>query len=790
MPGLEAAPRHLRWLWPLVIAFGVWLILVTLPRLPIGTDNDSSWSATLDYAHQNGLQFGKDIAFTYGPLGFLMTPYASPFSPGLRVATDCFLTALVVAGFILLSWRLDWLWRGFAIALFVFFGANADPRNELLICIGLLSWGQLSLLERRPLLGVSLGAFGLLVIFSVLAKMTLLAPAVLSVGAVAGGFCAQRRFRDGSILLAATVTGILAVWVGLGQSLGHLGLFLFNGVRVAATYDQAMWVDPFPVFKWWALAMLALTLGAAILLFQPTKGDRTTLWSRRIVLGWLVLFLYVIWKHGFVRAGRDHLEVFFGCVPVLAALLEAWPGARGARRWLIRGLACSCCVIGVISVQWLFGGDLGARLARPFRLAALHASQVFRPSVYRREMRELQQAERDANQLPRVRAAVGRSSVDVFGCNQAYAVFNDLNFRPRPIFLSYAAYSAALMNLNDQYYFSPAAPQYVLFSLNPIDDRFPPLEDARLLRNLLINYHPVDAEGPILLLKAAQSAAPAMTLLREGTLGYGDVIGLKEYGNASLWLEIQLKPNLLGRLVQWLYRPSEITLAVWCDTPTVRVARFHSPAPMLAAGFLASPLPLDNSDMLDLYTGKPILRPSAYSIELTSAAQRLWKETFSFRLYRIDNSIGNSAPPELTRLRDFPGFEVAPQEVVAARHTMITIAGKPALYLPPSGYMKFAIPGKARLVQGSFGFAPPAYVLGSGTEGAEFRIEEERPEGSPRVLYSQTLRPRTNPGDRGMKTFSVACPETGTRRLIFRALPLGQKVTALDLTCWGDIRFR
>src|SRR5262249_51796462 len=153
-----------------------------------------------------------------------------------------------------------------------------------------------------------------------------------------------------------------------------------------------------------------------------------------------------------------------------------------------------------------------------------------------------------ANQLPRLRSHVGKASVDVFGCNQSYAIFNNLNFRPRPVFQSYVAYSEALMNLNEQFYFSPRAPEYVLFALSPIDERFPPLEDGRLFRDLFINFQPVDVEGPFLLLKTKQSVAPTLTLLREGTLGIGDVIGLKEYGKANLWLEIELKPNIAGRV--------------------------------------------------------------------------------------------------------------------------------------------------------------------------------------------------------------------------------------------------
>jgi hypothetical protein len=783
------APGWRLLLGPLISTLALTLVLLTLPRLPLGTDDDSSWSAVVDYAHQQGWQFGTDIAFSYGPLGFLITPYFSPSSPWSRVAADIVLTAATAAGISLLAWRINLVLRCVTLAVVLLLGANADPRSELIIQLGLLSWTLLALIESGPGLKISLAIFSISAVFSVLAKMTLLLPAALSLATLTVCFFLRRKTLSGATLFCGCAAGVLLVWIGLGQQLSNLGPYFLNGLRISAGYDRTMWADPFPILKWPALLMLGLALSVVCIRFTQKAGLESK-WSRTTVLIWLAVFMFVIWKHGFVRAGRDQVEIFFGFIPVMVLLLEAWPGGCPVRQLWMRRLALTCSVVAIASFVWLFDGKLGSCLARPFRLAALHANNLVNLPGYQHRLGELQEAERQANQLPRLRSHIGKGSVDVFGCNQSYAIFNTLNFRPRPVFQSYVAYSEALMNLNEQFYFSPRAPQYVLFALSPIDERFPPLEDAPLFRDLFINYEPVDVEGPFLLLKTRQSVAPSLTLLRQGILGIGDVIGLKEYGNANMWLEIELKPNIAGRLAQALYRPSEVTLAVWTDTPNIRVARFRAPAPMLAAGFLASPLPLDHNDVLDLYAGKPIMRPSAYSIELSPAAQYLWSDAINFRLYKIQNALGGSSSKQLDRLPEFPGFEAAPQEIVAPKYTMITVEGKPALYLPPGGRMKFNVSPGTKLIQGSCGFAPASYLLGGATEGAEFRIEEEQPDGSLRILYSQALRPRTNPKDRGMKSFSVSCPAGGSRKLVLRTLAFSQAVSVRDLTCWSEIRFR
>jgi hypothetical protein len=237
--------------------------------------------------------------------------------------------------------------------------------------------------------------------------------------------------------------------------------------------------------------------------------------------------------------------------------------------------------------------------------------------------------------LPRLREIVDHASVDVFGQHQDFAVLNDLNYRPRPVFQSYAACNDRLMRLNERFYFSGAAPEYVMFSLGPIDHRFPPLEDAMVLRHLLLNYEPADAEGPFLLLKSKSSHAPRLKLLGQGAVHAGERIDLSGYRGDELWVEIDVQPTLLGWLRQTFYQPPTVRLAAWREGAKGLLIKRRSPAAMLRAGFVASPLLLSNQDLLDCYSGKPAPRPGAYSVELQPGDRRFWRESIGFRVYQI-----------------------------------------------------------------------------------------------------------------------------------------------------------
>jgi hypothetical protein len=243
-------------------------------------------------------------------------------------------------------------------------------------------------------------------------------------------------------------------------------------------------------------------------------------------------------------------------------------------------------------------------------------------------------------QLPLLAKLIGPSSVDVFGYHQSYATLNGLNYSSRPVCQSAVAATGRLMRLNEQFYLSTSAPEYMLFDLFPSDHKLAPLEDAFLLRHLLINFEPIGVEYPFVLLRARSSIPARLTLLREGTVSAGAPIDLRPYGDADLWLEIQLKPTWLGRIRQFLYKPSSVRLAASSATSGKRLAKHLAPAATLSAGFLASPLLLNNQDVMSLYANQNITRPASYSVELTDGEEYCWDKDIHFRLYKIQNRLG------------------------------------------------------------------------------------------------------------------------------------------------------
>ena len=184
---------------PLLAAALVMLTFVTIPPAPMDlkVDADTSLSAVLNYAQQQGLQFGTDLVCTYGPLGYLIFFYFSPNAAGIRMMVDVAFCFTVAAGLCLVAWRLRPLWRCLLLGAFMFVTANLQQRTDLVTDTGFLCWGLLCLVESGRRLALSVLTFTALAVFGALAKTSVGFMAALSVVLVAGGLATRGEWRLG-----------------------------------------------------------------------------------------------------------------------------------------------------------------------------------------------------------------------------------------------------------------------------------------------------------------------------------------------------------------------------------------------------------------------------------------------------------------------------------------------------------------------------------------------------------------------------------------------------------------
>ena len=646
-----AAPGRAGAAAPLLAAIPLSLCLVLFPQVPLNTSWDGSWAAVLNQAHESGLQFGSQIVFPYGPLGYLLIPYFWQPAFWSRLLFTAALNFAASAGICLVAWRLSFWWRLLSIGMFLLVTANIDYGvADFLLNVGLLCFGLLCLLEERPRLTMSATALVLLAGAAALAKFSALVTAALTVGAVAMDWFIRGRRPASLALVSGWILAAVLGWMILGQNLSHVLTYAARGFAMSSGYEQAMGLEPPGVISLCGFVLAALIL--QLLFLSVSKGFATSdahrVGSRILSLAWLMAFLFVTWKHGFVRADAHHVVYFVGFIAVLAPLLPVLNRSWEERATGQSALALAICMLGLLTLQFRLEPQY-LDVGKPFLQLARNLGALVAPAQYLEQMNGAQKAQRVAARLPAIAKAVGQNPVDVFGNKQAFAALNGLNLQPRPVFQSYAAYDDSLMQLNQRHYLSDAAPELVMFRLEPIDDRFPPLEDARLLPLLLFRYQFAGEEGPFILLRARQQGVgraqrqniaefelPKLTVLQEGILQPGERLSVSRFGETNVWLELRVEATLPGRLRQVFYRSAELQLLVWGDSSGNAPRRFRAPAPMLSAGFLASPLLLKTEDFANVSRGCGATRPSSYAVDFGASSATWWKRQIRFRLSRIE----------------------------------------------------------------------------------------------------------------------------------------------------------
>jgi hypothetical protein len=470
------------------IAIFTWPIYAIVPRAGV----DPSWVAGLYMGAAQGLQFGKEFVFAYGPLGFLQEP--ALYDSGLWMLSFAYQSLIHVALAISLLWVAR---RAFPLAL-------ALAATYVLLVVGYLegavvllafTWCVVALDEEAPRFARPLVVCG----GGAVAAIELLGKAnfgiaVLAFSAVALAGLENRR-RNIPAFAGIAVAGLAVLWLASGQALANVPDFVSNMAQVIGGYSAAMGAD-LGGFGWelpGAAAAAALLLAAAAL----AARDRP-LPPRLALLALTALFAFVNFKQGFVRQGPDSRAQFFvimlGGGLALAALLPM-------RLPALPPWAAPVAVVApllVLTVMALpnpsFWRSLEPGDHASFLRDDLHA--FFSPGERERIQSEGREAMVAAYGLDRrTLRLVGRRPVHVDPLEIGVAWAYGLNWHPLPVIQDYQAYTPSLDRLNAEALSSSAGPARILRQNTgsaggeeAVDDRYPGWSPPAAKLAMLCNY--------------------------------------------------------------------------------------------------------------------------------------------------------------------------------------------------------------------------------------------------------------------------------------------------------------
>jgi hypothetical protein len=579
------------------------------------------------------IPFGRAITFTYGPASSILSHAYHPATYAL--------TCLVTVVLALILWRAVHLVAGpsqqgkaaFGVVLL----AGLFDREGLLLA---LPWVLVVVLlrllppaeeeARTTHAALAVGALGMVTGVLCVAKGSMiLVGATASLGCIAVAV-AHRRWALAAWAVVAPLLFFGATWCLYGQSLREAPSFFRGIVALSLGYTDAMSGGSFRAgLVMYAAAVLAG--GVALVCLVKSTGCR----SHAVILGLTTgVTVFTAIKLGLVRADTHVLSAVSAVsVVVLIAFLLTRARPRVA---VLVGLA------GVYASVAVTFGPLAALLTTPLyqgqavvtafdwgrRLAGTDP-----PLAAQFESRMDEIATQSG--LPRLK---GR--VDTYSYDQADVLANGLDWAPRPVFQSYSAFTPALADANRDHLTGDAAPEWVVFGPQAIDDRFPSIEDGPSWPELLESYKPSAEVGDKVLLERVADPSGAQPVVWDGTLdlALGERITVPR-GGPIRFVAIDASPSLLGQAALTLYKSAPLQLTVWTADGLQRTYRL--PAGMARAGFVLSPVVTSASEFAMLYQASSGYEPSTRTVvalRVESAAPSMWSGTAQLRLGTVRSS--------------------------------------------------------------------------------------------------------------------------------------------------------
>ncbi len=574
------------------------IVLAVVPFTPaaLGDGLDSSWEQALYVAFQRGYQFGSEIVFTFGPLGFTYTRLYWP---------DLFAITLIY--WLVAAAGIVWMYRSMTARLpfspvvpwvswaaCVLTGALISPDALILGFFLLLVWyGYAAEPTVRGICALAAAAA-----FLGLSKFTFMIAGAVAIAALLPLFMLGGKPAHALAALIAFGVALVTGWIGADQSLRGLGTFISTGWELARGYDAGMGLAGPATETWTFVALAVVVLGVPAARIARTR-DRVAMVP---VMASLVI-MAMVFMQSFTRHDAHAVLafVFLGFEAVLLGFFASPRPGHWNIAWaaLLVALAFASSVYAMHrNLGWGVGFVLRNLAAIPGRALQSSTDLLAGAPQARKRFETGQAAIRQSHPLPPL-----KGTVDIYSYGQAEVFAHRLNWHPRPVFQSYAAYTPRLAALNAAHVSGADAPQHLLFAIEPIDGRWAALEDGASWVPILQRYT-LAREGPLLLLdRTDEGMQPVQSrpLRRLQGTGWQAVPDAK--GNVTT-ASIHVRQPMVARMASFLAGPRiyfiEMRLA---NFETVRRYRFIPGAAEMP--IVLSPLVASTADFAGLFKQCP-----------------------------------------------------------------------------------------------------------------------------------------------------------------------------------------
>jgi hypothetical protein len=614
----------LKLLLQLLLAVTVIFVFVPLiPAMPTA-DNplDPSWVIGINQAVSQGLAFGKDIIFTYGPYTSISTRNFHPGTDHLMMVGSIYLATLYLIALI-------WITRNSPslaiLALIIALSLFKQYPDVLLssygILIGVYCYQIINCIPKNQAQNFALFCLTLL-LFTPFGLYPLIKGTIYVLYLVIGLLSMSlllwfKRWQLALAIPSAIIGSLIFFWLYADQPLGALFSYFQSMGEIISGYSEAMIISGNKLEIQVSIAV-TLCLLLIILSFGWLQIPNLYLFS---VFG---VYLFLSFKSSFVRHDG---HAMFGAWALVFSAIVLLNISRSYKVFFIALLS----VANLFYVDGHYDKTLKSRGIEPvletftWGISGLQR-RLFQANNFQAEYEKSLSDIKAMDNLP-----VLNGTVDTYPFDQAKLIANGYEWAPRPTLQSYSAYTAKLIHLDNEYLLSGKAPDHLLFKVATIDERYPSLDDGLSWPTILTNYRLKSAHGDFLVLSKAQPTNIAVNSCNQGsgTFSFDEKISVPGNG-ALIFAAIDIKPTFLGRLMNLFFKKSEMRITIHLQNGTTK--NYRLVPKMAESGFLLSPLIETTEEFKKIISGDNLSSSFQMSTFSIAPVDRFWQWNKEFKV--------------------------------------------------------------------------------------------------------------------------------------------------------------
>jgi hypothetical protein len=534
---------------------------LTLPELVwiIGGGLENSWQVGLHRTTLEGLIYGKDFILTYGPLGYLRFPllisrelWLQSVSYILLIQASLFLSLFLFIKKESLNWTNSlFLIISIFISVLLIKSLQGLVASQILIILFIFDYLYLYAKKRNLLGGLFLGILHSHVLY---VKFTDGLVALLLLTLCLFTLFYERRRKEAAIILAGYCSATFALGLLTFSKIEDIISFFYVYYKVVSGYIDSESKNG-PLWQVY-IALIDWAIFIGFITYAVVKKNSEHLKFFFLASG----ILFASFKIGFVRHDNHVLNFFF--VWTIVFTLYYSIASSQSDSFLRKAALFFSLFLLFVFVFIRFSNSSQITICSPLiklrdiRMG-LHLladkNYINSRTVIERKMHNYYSLQ------PKTIQMLWGHTVDFFPWDIAIAEQYGLNWIPRPACQSYMVFNDYFDSLNEQHFSTSNSPEYLLYSIKSIDNKYPFFDEPATFRVLLQDYRPVSIDGEFIILqKVARYMKPRERSIGKVSAKMGEKIDIPKNIDGYLFARIYVDYTVWWNLIKLLYKPPHV----------------------------------------------------------------------------------------------------------------------------------------------------------------------------------------------------------------------------------------